>query len=464
MKKILAMLVLAISLLICSLPSVVFAEAPLLVDIKNMILDTDGWSVLNEGNTTFKDGVLINDKKGDATELFGYTKEKYTDAIFDFDIKMDFKNETRWNGFLVRAQNPLNMPWTENNNYLIVITQSQIELQRFGVKHNFLAVTPTPFKNGERVNIRYGAVNEEKGVHLFLAINGKTIIDVYDTEDAAIREGGYFGVFNNGSVLEFYPSSRVGEKDTPAANTTSISTNGMLGDTINIDYVYSDIHGTTEGETEYVWYRTLANVDHYGKSMALTDEIREKYLEKIEGAAERTYTITDSDVGFNIKCGIKAKSKETGLTGEEIFTDSVYVSTVENMLGNGLFFVKGSGFAVYNGEKIELSKAEIPFAQYGKFYVPAEVCAKLLGYNTIINNNGVEFSKDGKSITVSGKNNVKISNGIVFISLNKLSEISGVSAKYDACYETGMLNDLCAHLNNVEYRKLLKNLRAEIVK
>ena len=57
--------------------------------------------------------------------------------------------------------------------------------------------------------------------------------------------------------------------------------------------------------------------------MAFTDEAREKYVEKIEGANGRTYTITSEDVGFYIKCGIKAKSKETGLSGKFILsTDS----------------------------------------------------------------------------------------------------------------------------------------------
>ena len=50
-----------------------------------------------------------------------------------------------------------------------------------------------------------------------------------------------------------------------------------MGDTINVEYSYSDIYGTTEGESEYAWYRTLANVDHYGTSMAFTDEAKEKY-------------------------------------------------------------------------------------------------------------------------------------------------------------------------------------------
>ncbi len=466
MKKIITIFALVLALIISSLPSLAMAQDVQFIDLKDMLLDKEGWSILNEGNTTFKGGSLINKSKEDEagkpiTELFGYTKQKYTDAIYDFDAVFEFKTVDKWQGFLIRSTEPLNVPW-DNNNYLIVITKDQIELQRFGYKHAFLGVSPTPFKSGERVNIRYGAINEEKGVRLFLAINGKTIFDLYDTHDMALREGGYFGVYNNGSVLELYPSSRVGEIDTPAVNGTSISTNGIIGDRINIDYTYSDIYGSTEGETEYTWYRTLANIDHFGKSMAFSNEARGKYLEKIEGATGRTYTITNSDVGFNIKCGIKAKSKETGLLGEEVITNSVYIDTVSNMLGNGLFFVRGSQFAVLDGEKKELNNNEIPFSKYGKLFVPAQFCGNVLGYSVSENGDSVVFAKNGAQVTVSADNILKNEDGTVFVNLEILKDVTGIAATYETLYGIGMINDLCAQLNPIEYAEILRNIRSGI--
>ncbi|MBR1970522.1 MAG: hypothetical protein IKA17_09235 [Clostridia bacterium] len=467
MKKRITIFALVLALIISSLPSLAMAADVQVIDLKDMLSDKEGWSILNDGNTTFKDGALSNISKNDeagkpVTELFGYTKEKYTDVIYDFDIVMDFKTIDKWQGFLVRSTEPLNVPWSKNYNYLIVITGEQIELQRFGYKHAFLGVSPTPFKSGERVNVRYGAINQEDGVRLFLAINGKTIFDIVDEADSAIREGGYFGVYNQGSTLEIYPSSRVGEIDTPSANKTSISTDGLIGDSVNIDYTYSDIYGSTEGETEYTWYRTLANIDHFGTSMAFTNEAREKYLEKIEGATGRTYTITNSDVGFNIKCGIKAKSKETGLLGEEVITNSVYIDTVSNMLGNGLFFVKGSRFAVLNGEKKELNTNEIPFTKFGKLYVPAQFSANALGYNMTENGDSVVFSKDGTQVTVLSENIIKAENGTIFVNLESLKDVTGIAATYEALYGIGMVNDLCAQLNPIEYAEILRNIRSGI--
>lgn len=472
MKKRLTIFAFILALLISSQPNLVMAAGAQaadvqVVDLKDMLLDTEGWSILNEGNTSFKDGALINkaqfDEAGNGiVELFGYTKEKYTDAIYDFDAEFEFDTIYNWSGFLIRSTNPLNVPWSGNLNYLIVITEEQIELQRFGVKHTFLAVSPTPFKDGERVNIRYGAINEEKGVHIILAINGQTIFDVYDTDDMfAITGAGHFGVYNASGVA-LYPSSRVGQKDSPGVNTTSISTNGIVGDTINVDYNYSDIYGTTEGETEFAWYRTLANIDHYGISAAFSDEAKEKYLEKIEGATGRTYTITNNDVGFNIKCGIKPKSKETGHLGEEVFTNSVYVDSVSNMIGNGLFFAKDSPFAVLNGEKMELNENEIPFAKYGKLYVPAEFSAKAYGYKASYNEENIVFSKDGKDVIADGMDVIN-KNGTVFVSLNKISEISGVASTYEAIHEIGMVNNVCAQFNPLKYAEVLRNIRSEIV-
>ncbi|MBR1970524.1 MAG: hypothetical protein IKA17_09245 [Clostridia bacterium] len=468
MKKKLIIFTLVLALLISSLPTLIMAEDVKLVDLKDMLSDPEGWSFTNKEYATFKDGALIDEIPSDVPDdfyanLYGYTKEKYTDAIYDFDAVLNFTTIDMWSGFLIRSSNPLDMPWGNNYNYLIVITGEQIELQRFGSKHAFLAVSPTPFKSGEKVNIRYGAINEEKGVHIILAINGQTIFDVYDTNElAAIFDSGYFGVYD-GSGMTIFPSSRTGQKDAPAVNTTSISTNGLVGDTINVDYSYSDIYGTTEGESEYAWYRTLANVDHYGTSMAFTDEARDKYLEKIEGANGRTYTITNSDVGFNIKCGIKPKSKETGLLGAEVITNSVYIDTVSNMLGNGLFFAKGSSNVIFNGEKMVLNKNEVPFMKYGKLYVPAAFSANLYGYNVSVNTDSAVLSKDGKEIVAEGIELIN-KDGITFVSLDVISEISGVASKYEAIYEIGMINDLCAQLNPLKYADVYRNLRAEIIK
>ncbi len=463
MKKRITIIALIVSLLISSLPTFVMAENTLIIDMKDMLSNKAGWSILNEGNTTFKDGNLVNEPKDGVTELFGYTNEKHTDVVYDFDVIFNFKSVDNWQGFLLRSTEPLNLPWSKNENYLMVVKEDQIEIQRFASKHAFLAVCPTTFKSGERVNLRYGAINEEKGVHIFLAVNGKTVVDVYDTDDAAIREGGYFGVYNGGELTTILPSSRAGKKDAPSVNTTSISTAGIIGDSVNIDYSYSDFHGTSEGETEFVWYRTLANIDHYGTSMALTDELKEKYLEKIEGASGKTYTITNSDVGFNIKCGIKAKSKETGLLGEEVFTSSVYIDIVENILGNGLFFVNGANFAVINGERKELNKNEIPFTRCGKLYVPAEFSAKALGFSISINSDNIVFSKNGTEKAVSVSNLVKNESGTNFIPINKIYDITGTAATYDFVYEIGMVNDLCAQLNPLKYAEVLRSIRMGIV-
>ncbi len=468
MKKRLTIFAFLFALFICSLPVSAMTENVPVLDIKDMLLDTDGWSVFNKGNTTIKDGTLINEAQTDENggfipEPFGYTKEKYTDVIYEFDAEIDLVAVDKWSGFLIRSTNPLDVPWGDNINYLIVINPNQIELQRFADKHAFLAVSPTPFESGERVNIRYGAINEEKGVRIILAINGKTIFDVYDTDNlAAIADGGSLGVYNGSGRVALYPSSRVEKTDSPAVNTTSISTNGLVGDSINIGYNYSDIYGTTEGETEYAWYRTLANIDHYGTSMAFTDEAREKYLEKIEGANGRTYTITNDDVGYNIKCGITPKSKETGVLGEEVITDSVYIDIASNMLGNGLFFVKGSGFAVFNGENKVLNENEIPFAKYGKLYVPAEFSAKAYGYNINYSGEGVVFSKDGKDVSADGLDFIN-KNGTAFVSLDKIGEITGVTSKYEPVFGIGMVNDLCANLNPIKHTEVLRNIRAEIV-
>lgn len=450
--------------LILSLCPNAFAKNAQAHILDNALKDTKGWNTPQEETVYENNG--ITHKSADSTaKVFGYQNAKYLDGFVKFDTIMEFVDISNWQGFMIRAENTVNVPWKENKNYLIVITEKDIELQRFGFRHSYLAVKPTPFKSGERVSIEFGAFNIDEGVELVLRINGKTIFDVVDKDEAAIKTEGHFSIYNP-NTISILPFTGDKYEKAPSCTLTSIKSSGLVGEKVEIDYTYSDFEDGTEGESEYAWYRTLVNIDHFGKLQAQPENYRENYMEKIEGATDRTYTITNEDIGFFLRCGIRTRSKETGLLGEEVLTDSVYVDTVNNILGNGIFFKTENQYALVNGEnkKLDAISAVTPVILNNRMYVPLRFIAEALGYKVEWNQEIKQctMTKDGKVLTVSLSDDVIMSYDRILLPIERNYDLFGIKSSYEPLYDLGMMNDVCAGLNPLDYKVILRDINEAI--
>lgn len=432
------------------------------VKLDEALKDTQGWSSTKE-EIVFKDGGLNQTTSSDSYCMFGYNNAKFQNEILQFDAVLDFEGITKWQGFMIRAQNTQNAPWVSNSNYIVVFTEEYIELQRFHFGNTFFAVRPNPCKAGERVSIEFGAINVEEGVQLVLNINGETVFnEIEHKSEKNLLDEGHFAVYNSGS-MSILPYTGKGGPVAPTVNMTSIETEGIVGDPVNISYNYADLSGGTEGDTEYTWYRCFVNVDHYGVKTVAPKDMKEKYMEKIEGATERTYTITKEDVGYFLRCGIRAKSKETGLIGKEIFTNSVKVDTIANVLGNGIFFEKGNPYAIVNGDKKKLDEKNsvVPIEKDEKLYVPARFIAESLGY-------AVEWEADKAICTISDgekKSEISLTEDVIvnydriLIPIDKVFDLFGIKSSFEPLYEIGIINDLTSGLDPIDYKVLIRSIK-----
>ncbi len=118
--------------------------------------------------------------------------------------------------------------YASNDCYMIGFKEDHIEFQKwnagvrtmiFGNSENPIAGPGIPntgdktiFGYNERVSVVVGAIKETEGTRVILNINGKNIIDYMDTGDKALKDSGFFVVYNpEPGGMVFYPYSGITE-------------------------------------------------------------------------------------------------------------------------------------------------------------------------------------------------------------------------------------------------------------
>lgn len=180
-------------------------------NISSILGDINNWTIEGSGTKTAQDGGIVFDTPGGSAN---YSGQKFTNEIFEFDINID--NQGGWPSIQFRMQED-NKTANASTGYIIVIKETEIELQRFngGTRRVFfgdisgeLAFGGAAYPNNSEVlpyketaHVQCGAINEEDGVRLILTVNGKRIFDYLDTDAQRITQPGYFGIVSrNGTV------------------------------------------------------------------------------------------------------------------------------------------------------------------------------------------------------------------------------------------------------------------------
>jgi len=440
------------------------------IKLDEAIKDPEGWTA-NKEELSFINSKMVHTTPKDVDSVFGYTNKKYLNEIIEFDAIFQFVGNTIWQGIMIRSSNPQFLPWNwqENKNYLVVVTENQLELQRFNFNSDYLAVAPTPFKAGERVNIQFGAINVEDGVQIVFKVNGKTIFNVIDTSDAAVKDAGHFGVFNQ-SEFTLLPSTRDNLKDEPSAVNPSLQGEGIVGETLEAQYTFSDFNNSKEGKSEFAWYRTLSPIDSfgYGKKTLYPSDFKENHIEKIEGANKKTYQLTQDDIGFYVFCGVKPKTAGTNITGNEIFTNTVYIDNTKNILANGVYYLKDSPYAIACGQRVMIDKNNknfVPFTVSRELYIPLRFTAESLGCNVDWNGKTrtCTISKDGEIKKILKADELITKFDSLFMPISMAEEIFGIKSGYEPLYNLGVISDFSAGLNPIDYKVLLRNIKNTVI-
>lgn len=177
-----------------------FAE--IMADIKNWKSTTDeqGFDIDKNGFVTTNGNV-------------GYTGQTFRDFRLTFQMKIEGYSDTTYPSLTVRNGNN---GTGFGSGYTFIIRPHCIELQKYGTavpnNHMFVgdpgaasgsegpAKQTTAFKMGEWNTVTVGTANEEKGVRIYLEINGEVVYNYLDESNSIIDNSGHIVFCKNGAV------------------------------------------------------------------------------------------------------------------------------------------------------------------------------------------------------------------------------------------------------------------------
>ncbi|NOU64824.1 DUF1565 domain-containing protein [Paenibacillus sp. LMG 31461] len=185
--------------------------------LRKEINDIEGWYVyptaLNNVSSDTDSITITTPNSGHAV----YQGRTFMNEFIDFNLKINAT--TSWYALLFGKQsNTLGYSHGDEDNYLMVVSESGIELQRYnkgqrtviyGTIANYTSLagpaipntTILPF-NQER-HLQLGTFNEENGVRIILKVDGAEVFNYLDTAPEAIRKPGYLGLISRNGSMTF---------------------------------------------------------------------------------------------------------------------------------------------------------------------------------------------------------------------------------------------------------------------
>lgn len=168
------------------------------VDINEMLADQAGWDA-DPGRLNFADGNLTFTPTASRT-VAGYTGAKIPhNALLQFKTKLD--TSAGLEAFGIRARNTNKAAWEGNNQYLIVVKSTVIEVQKWNGASLIVASIPNTFlPSGTWHTIQLGAVDTHGGVQVIMNVDGVNRVNWTDTNNP-IQDEGYFEIYGSGGLM-----------------------------------------------------------------------------------------------------------------------------------------------------------------------------------------------------------------------------------------------------------------------
>ena len=189
---------------------------------------------------------------------FGGTR--YANEILSFKIRIS-ETGGSWPSLVLRAQDTgYRVSKAGTTGYLFCVKTDGLELHRFndGVRTCIYGdneswapnggigghlITPQPLKRGEEHDVLIGAADTEEGVRIILVVDGVTVIDFTDTEENAIKGGGYFGLVGNSTDTFVLTKIAKDENPTPPSGGDASGGDASGGDASGGDASGGDAPG-----------------------------------------------------------------------------------------------------------------------------------------------------------------------------------------------------------------------------
>lgn len=341
--------------------------------------NAESW-VADEGSSTFAEDAVSFEKV--QKQMISYSGKKFDNEVIQFKLSIDFNDGANWGGFSFRGQNTNTLAWSGNYSYLVVLKQSQIELQRFNSAGNkFFTIVPNDgiIEDDKEHDITLGSVEVPGGVQNFLYVDGKLIFNCFDGDETAITDPGYLSFYSGTNLTVGAYEIDAEFSDIPVGFAiTGSAEEGQLKASYSMMDLGSDV------ETPIIkWGR---NAEENGElneaeTAGLTD-FKGKYnpvgqYPLVEGVEGESYTITDEDQNQFIAAYL------TDADGTVLaVSDAYYYDTVSAEKAKMIILLIDCEYSYVYNEKVQIDPDDpwvIPTVVNDRTLVPIRFISESLG-------------------------------------------------------------------------------------
>ena len=488
-----------------------------------------GFITVNNEN---KDSWIVVEEKAEdysvenGTASFNQTGAEavaYKDIIKNhqaLSFKLKKEQAQNWIGIALKQKTPNQTSYSRNDHsYLIVIKDDIFELQKYDSASASAGIIKTADNNGiftadKWHDFRFGAITVEKGVNIFLTIDGNKIFDYLDSVNPITAEG-YFALTANANVLsimqgdvpegEYIPDESIynnGEtvKSTYfKVNEDGYNETGKFDNSEFVGFENAAVRTTVGGTAEwneivpmknykiYYWHTPLKDGDKNAKVIfetsggGLGSTVFEKNVDFSGGEEGWTEIGTFLTMAPDAKNSV-ANVKIVGSGNGKIAASAIRLdeSTESESRFSKLFYEDGKSVMLFKIGKNELynniAKSEIDVAPKivdGRTLVPVRAIAEGFGFDVSYNDadktvslkNGeiqIDMQIGNNEFTVNSETRTTdmapcIENGITLLPLRALSEAIGKKVVWDESRKLIIIADSLkiTEENISEYKEVL---------
>lgn len=299
--------------------------------------------------------------------------KKYLNSVFSMDMVFDFENGSgdpddggAWNAFQLRADETTKVCWSKKC-YAILVKNGWVEIQKFGTASSgYILNEAFEIPVGEKVNVKYGAINTDVGVYVFLQV-GDNVCGVMDNENPITEEG----YMNFEFRTKFNACDSENNEFSIAVPTVSYDAQSSK---LNSENLY--ITAGTEKLNEVKENKWFLSTDSFVKN------VKERYDMVEEEAWEEIYGETASSL--SVMTGDMSKYAKTFAildNGVSVSSNEAYINPVDYIVRNGFVGLLDSNKALADGKAFvyDENNSNITPFEDEHIYVPVRGVSEAFG-------------------------------------------------------------------------------------
>lgn len=394
MKKVKKIICLLLAMGMLAIPATFAEESVSIVGIDDIITDKEAW-VDSANKVKFENNSVVREKDNEYF-VYTYTGKKYQNELLEFDVNFGDFHENAWSSIMLKTnQTDKKNMWDMAQHYAFNIRPEYIELQKRNGASTQIGMYPCDIKPNETVTIQCGAINMDDGVQVIFKINGKTIVNYYDTESPVTAEG-WFALYNNSKLT--LSASKNKEFALADAIPVKLKLSEYKAGSDKLTASYEKLGG--DDEMHLKWYEADSSMrDVIAKTTPDQYNLKDVLKEIPDMTDKEEYAISEKDLEKYILTGVETKDGYITLSNE------VYVDPYTYKISKGTFLLNEYEKAYSNTEYKYIDKDNDMFTPEtidDTVYVPARFLNEELGGETAWNDTEryAQFTLFGKTIKI----------------------------------------------------------------